>query len=182
MTRQKLNEEYFDWICQIVGGPPHSDNISFCKLLWFLHNTDFNYSIGMDSNREADGIDLRYRFGYEYSYERPVIATLLDDRVCSILEMMVALALRCEEHIMGDQNIENRTSQWFWNMIKSLGLDSMNDTEFDENYTEKVISRFLNRNYKPNGEGGLFTVKHSRYDLRTVEIWYQMCLYLDEIT
>ena len=95
--------------------------------------------------------------------------------------MMIALAIRCEEHIMDDPDIGNRTGQWFWNMIVNLGLGSMTDAKFDENYTNMVIERFLNREYERNGDGGLFTVKHSRRDLRTVEIWYQMCWYLDEI-
>jgi hypothetical protein len=135
----------------------------------------------MDGNRAEDGIDLRYRFGYEQGYDSPMIATLLDDRPCSVLEMLIALAIRCEEHIMNDPDIGNRTGQWFWNMIINLGLGFMDDTKFDENYVKDVISRFLYRKYKRNGEGGLFTVEHCKNDLRTVEIWYQMCWYLDEV-
>jgi hypothetical protein len=135
----------------------------------------------MDGNRAEDGIDLRYRFGYEQGYDSPMIATLLDDRPCSVLEMLIALAIRCEEHIMDDPDIGNRTGQWFWNMIINLGLGFMDDTKFDENYVKDVISRFLYRKYKRNGEGGLFTVEHCKNDLRTVEIWYQMCWYLDEV-
>ena len=57
----------------------------------------------------------------------------------------------------------------------------MTDAKFDEDYANEVIGRFLNRQYERNGEGGLFTVEHCNRDLRTVEIWYQMCWYLDEI-
>jgi len=135
----------------------------------------------MDGNREADGIDLRYRFGYENSYEDPMIAANLDDRPCSVLEMLIALSIRCEEHIMDDPDIGDRTGEWFWNMIENLALGSMSDSKFDRDYVNNAISRFLNREYKRNGEGGLFTIKHCKYDLRTVEIWYQMCWYLDDI-
>lgn len=181
MTKNELNSEYFDWMCQLVLDRRYSKSLSYRKLLSFLHSVDFNYTIAMDENREEDGIDLRYRFGYDNSYKQSMISTYLDNYPCSVLEMMIALAIRCEEHIMDDPDIGDRTGQWFWNMVVNLGLGSMTDAKFDEGYANKVVERFLNREYERNGEGGLFTVKHSRRDLRTVEIWYQMCWYLDEI-
>ena len=181
MTRSELNSEYFDWMCQLVCNRRYTRGLSYQKLLRFLHNVDFNYTIEMDGNREEDGIDLRYRFGYENSYENAMISSYLDNSPCSILEMMIALAIRCEEHIMDDPDIGNRTGQWFWGMIENLGLRKMTDARFDEDYADEIIQRFLDRRYKRNGEGGLFTVEHCRRDLRTVEIWYQMCWYLDEI-
>ena len=147
-----------------------------------LSKTDFYYTIPMDGNREADGIDLRYRFGYENSYDESMIAAYLDDRPCSVLEMMIALAIRCEENIMDDPDIGDRTGQWFWSMIENLGLSDMDDAEYDELYVHRIVKRFLDRGYKKNGEGGLFTIHHSAgRDLRNVEIWYQMCWYLDEL-
>lgn len=185
MTKDELNDQYFTWMCQLVMKqhhlPKYSRNHSYYKLLHFLHSTAFNYTIPMDGNREADGIDLRYRFGYENNIRDSVIARYLDDRECSVLEMMIALAIRCEENIMDDPDIGDRTSQWFWNMIINLGLGEMNDVKYDEEYAQDVIERFLDRDYGRNGEGGLFTVKHSGRDLRNVEIWYQMCWYLDEL-
>lgn len=179
MTKDELNNAYFEWMYQLVCDERDSE-MSYRKLLYLLHDTDFNYTIPMDGNRAEDGTDLRYRFGYENAYDGPIIAAYLDDRPCSVLEMMVALAIRCEEHIMCDPDIGDRTGQWFWNMIDNLGLGDMDDEGFDKNYAERVIQKFLNREYKRNGEGGLFTVKHYRKDLRSVEIWYQMCWYLDE--
>lgn len=181
MTRNELNNEYFEWMYQLVCNEQYSRRLSYRKLLSHLHNIEFIYIIGMDGNRAEDGIDLRYRFGYEQRYKSPMIATLLDDRSCSVLEMLIALAMRCEEHIMDDPDVGNQTGQWFWNMIVNLGLGSMNDGKFDEKYVDDVISRFLNRQYKRNGEGGLFTVEHCKNDLRSAEIWYQMCWYLDGV-
>jgi hypothetical protein len=65
-------------------------------------------------------------------------------------------------------------------MVENMGLASMNDTRFDRDYVDGVILKFLNREYQPNGNGGLFTVD-CLSDLRTVEIWYQMCWYLDTV-
>lgn len=181
MTKDELNNEYFDWMYQLVCNERYSRNLSYRKLLCYLHSKEFIYTIGMDGNRADDGTDLRYRFGYEHGYEGPMIATDLDDRSCSILEMMIALSIRCEESIMDDPDIGNRTGQWFWNMIVNLGLGTMTDIKFDKDFVDDIITKFLNRDYERNGEGGLFSVKHCRRDLRSVEIWYQMCWYLDEI-
>lgn len=181
MTKNELNNRYFNWMCQLVSVRRYSKGRSYRKLLQFLHRVDFYYIIPMDSNREADGIDLRYRFGYENSYEESMIASFLDDRPCSVLEMMIALAIRCEENIMDDPDIGDRAGQWFWSMIVNLGLEDMDDVKYNESYIDRAINRFLNREYKRNGEGGLFTVRHSGRDLRNVEIWYQMCWYLDEL-
>ncbi len=180
MTKNNLKNEYFNWIYDFVFDKRYSQKLSYNRLLQKLYSMDFTYGIPMDGNRAEDGVDLRYRFGEEKEYDDAVIAAYLDDFPCSVLEMMVALAIRCEEHIMDDPEIGNRTGQWFWNMIVNLGLGIMNDSNFDEEFVDEVINKFLNRKYEKNGRGGLFTVKNHRRDLRQAEIWYQMCWYLDE--
>lgn len=178
MTRERLNDEYFDWMYGLVCG---DQRLSYRRLLRYLHERVFTYTIPMDGNREADGINLRYRFAYEFDYDRPMIATYLDDKPCSILEMMVALAVRCEEHIMSDPEFGDRTGRWFFTMIDNLGIGYMDDTRFDARYADVVIDIWLNHDYEPDGKGGLFTVEEPIRDLRTVDIWYQMCWYLNTI-
>jgi hypothetical protein len=138
--------------------------------------------IPKDGNRADDGINMRRRFalyrGGDDSYDA-IISEL--DGPCSVLEMMVALAVRCEETIMDDPSKGDRTQQWFWGMITSLGLGSMTDDRFDEFYIDEAIEIFLNREYAPDGRGGLFTIRHCDVDLRRVEIWYQLCKYLDTL-
>lgn len=178
--RYRIREEYFDWLYELVCKQRYSNRISYKKLLTHLHNTVFRYSILKDQNRAEDGICLRYRFTDEYYSIKDAEKYLKGP--CSVLEMMVALAVRCEENIMDDPNIGDRTGQWFWEMIGNLGLGSMNDTRFDIVYVDEVISKFLDRKYSPDGRGGLFTIKNCDCDLRKVEIWYQLCWYLDSIT
>ena len=172
---ERINERYFDWIRDIVHGG------GYTLLLTYLHNTTFTYTIAMDANRESDGIDLRYKFGREYGLSDVIIANCLDNSPCSVLEMMAALAMRCEDELMGDPDIGDRTSVWFMNMLSSLGLDDMTDFVFDERIVEKRINIFLDREYASNGCGGLFTIRHPRRDLRSVEIWYQAMWYFDEL-
>lgn len=178
MTKRELNEEYFNWMYQLVFA--NEKRRSYRKLLKYLNSVEFTYILDFDSNRAEDGMDLRYRFGYEHDYNGPMIAAYLDDRPCSVLEMMVALANRCEEQIMDDPHAGCRRGQWFFSMLASLGLSGMNDENFVRSDAEKIVSRFLSRQYARNGEGGLFTVD-SRHDMRSVEIWYQLNWYLDSI-
>lgn len=180
MTRDTTINKYFEWLFGLVCGKRFSKHISYEKLLMRLHDTNFTYSIPMDENRAEDGVDLRYRFGDEEDCIEEVELYLTGP--CSVLEMMIALAVRCEEHIMDDSDFGNRTSQWFWGMITNLGLGSMTDDRFDRDFVDETIDIFLNREYEPNGEGGLFTIKDCRYDLRTIDIWYQLNWYLNSIT
>lgn len=179
--RDEVTGAYFDWMCQLVcSDQGYLRSKSYSKLLHFLHSIDFDYTIPMDGNRAEDGICLRYRFGNEHSYESSLIASYLDTRPCSVLEMMVALALRCEEQIMWDPDVGNRTHKWFWSMIENLRLNTEDDRDFDEKYAHHAIMKFMNRDYKRNGEGGLFTVENPSQDMRSVDIWYQMSWYLNE--
>ena len=82
---------------------------------------------------------------------------------------------------MDDPLIGNRTGQWFWGMITNLGLGSMVDSRFDEEKVKYIVDQFLNRDYSPNGKGGLFTVRNCDCDMRKIEIWTQMLYYLDSI-
>ena len=170
MTHDAVLNDYFDWLSDMVCGTKFPKDISYRKLLMHLHNTEFKYSIPKDGNRADDGVNLRYRFT-GHLWPGP----------CSVLEMMVALTLRFENDIMDDPKIGNRTCQWFWKMIKSLGLNEMTDDRYDRKYIDYVLDRFLERDYEPNGEGGLFTIKNCDFDLRNVEIWHQLCWYLDSI-
>lgn len=69
MTELELNNEYFEWMCQLVCDERYNRRLSYQKLLRHLHSIDFQYTLPMDGNRAEDGIDLRYRFGYEKEYE-----------------------------------------------------------------------------------------------------------------
>ena len=172
----RVKNDYFEWIYRMVvktDGPP---SISYRKLLMALHNTPFVYSIPMDENRASDGIDMRYRFTFEDDVDRYL------NGPCSVLEMMVALAIRCEENIMDDPKKGDRTSHWFWTMVINMGLGAMTDLRFDKDYVTETVTRFLNRQYDYYGKGGLFTVKNPDRDMCKVEIWWQLCWYLNEIS
>ena len=180
MSRLGVQSDYFDWMCDLVCKDRFADNNSYRKLLSYLHNIEFRYRIQNDSDRACDGVHLRHRYAlycdeYDYNY----IQECLSGEPCTVLEMMVALAIRCEETIMDDPSFGDRTGQWFWRMIVNLGLGSMTDNRFDRAYVTEVLVDFLNREYEPSGRGGLFTVRNCDRDFRMMPIWNQMMLYLD---
>lgn len=178
--RDRIVNEYFEWMFELVSDKDYIGKSSYRKLLMYLHSTAFRHLsfVPNDNNRAEDGKNLRDRFAYEQGYVN-VFEYL--DGPCSVLEMMIALAIKCEEHIMNDPDIGNRTAKWFWDMIRSMGLYSMNDKAYSKAYTTKIVSDFLNREYRYDGKGGLFTITDCPYDMRDVEIWYQMCWYLNTI-
>ena len=178
MTRNDIHDEYFEWLFSLVAENRPSSQISFRKLLMRLHYTEFTYTIPKDQNRAEDGMSLRYRFACAHPYIED--AELYLDGPCSMLEMMVALAFRCEE-IMDNPEVGDRTGQWFWGMVTSLGLGGMTDRQFDREVVDDILRYFMRREYDRNGRGGLFTIRRCTRDLRDVEIWIQLCWYLDSI-
>ena len=170
-----IKERYFDWIYGIVIGKRRG---SYRRLLRLLHAMDFYYSVPMDGNRFEDGVSLRYRFGREHDIPDSETAFELDDCPCSVLEMMAALCIRCEECIMDDPSVGDRTAVWFFTMLGSLGLDKMTDSRFHARKAYAAVWCMLDRAYQSDGTGGLFTIPNTEHDMRTAEIWYQMMWYL----
>ena len=178
MSRVSVNNDYFDWMYDLVCKGRYAKNNSYRELLLYLHDVEFTYLIRGDSDRALDGVSLRHRFAlldrdhYDYITDRL-------DGPCSVLEMLIALAIRCEETIMTDPAIGDRTGQWFWKMIVNLGLGGMIDSRFDRRYVGDMVDKFLDRKYDSDGRGGLFVVRKCNYDLRNIDIWTQMMWYLD---
>lgn len=183
MTRDDILNQYFEWLFNIVCGLRFAESISFRKLIVHLHNTEFRYSIPNDASRAHGGENLRHRFAASQMPDIPEYEILdILGGPCSVFEMMVALAIYTEEHLMTNPQIGDRTGQWFWNMVVNLGLGDQMDNRFNKRYVEDTLQRFLDRKYEPNGKGGLFTIRNCGHDLRKVDIFRQLCWYLGTIT
>lgn len=120
-----------------------------------------------------DGLDLRAEYldwnGDDETLNGP----------CSVLEMMVALARKCEQTLMYDPSKGDRTELWFWIMIDNLGLTCMDEYDYDEDYCDYILERFLNREYESDGYNGPFFVHGFDKDMREMELWYQLNFYLE---
>lgn len=181
MNMRILNE-YFEYLYQIVCGDEEIATVTWRQLLWHLLNTPFRISyIVRDEDRAINARLLRDTFSDDYKYDPSTVANALDGLEVSVLEVMVDLSLRIEKNIMASMEFGDRTSYWFWCMIDSLGLNGMIDGEYDPEFVDIVLERFMDREYEPNGKGSLFYIPTATKDLRNVEIWYQACEYLNAL-
>lgn len=173
---KNIKNEYFNWLLDILG----NKSSDYTNLLKELFTTEFVWTIELDSNRASDGICLRENFADAKRYSVDKVNEAIDFP-CSVLEMMIALAVRCETHITIDNKIGNQSYKWFWRMINNLRLSSMTDANYKQSYTKNRLDIFLHREYEKNGVGGLFTISDDSVDMRKIEIWYQLQRYLNEL-
>lgn len=171
-----MNEyPYFQWLCDIVR---MSDSN---MLLEYLYNTPYIPYFKMDENRAGDGEELRTSYILNVQPEnKDAFLRDMKYKQCNMLEMLIGLATRME-NTAEDPAYGNRTKQWFWDMVVTMGLGEMVDSEFDPLWVSAVIERFLENKYTPSGKGGLFYVKENKRDMRKLDIWMQANIYLNHV-
>lgn len=162
---------YFDWLVDLIYADDYTRNC-YQKVLSLLYSRPFIWSIDNDENRANDGLILRD------TYVNDTHNPITKFGPCSVLEMMIGLACRCEDYIMHDPDEGDRTYMWFWEMMDNLGLTDQDDYCFDEDISNKIIDRFLCRKYLKSGKGGPFFVAHCKEDMTKIELWYQLNLYI----
>ncbi len=183
MSMEKtVKEEYFTWLYNQID----QRKGSYRKLCTILHSKSFRWTVSNDDNRCRDGLDLRPAFieanGLDETHTE-VKYFLKGD--CTIFEMLVGLAQRIDYQTIDLESPAAKTAKWFWKLIENLRLDSFRDSnQFDkasDEAIEFVIDRMLDRTYDYYGNGSLFPMKRRPpKDMRTMEIWYQLMLWLDE--
>lgn len=199
-----MNKKYYVWLISFVaGGRKYDITREYVKLTKKLNSIPFRYTVSGDANRVADALSLRNRYlngGFEHNFNYKSVGLgsrylddendALDDKfpeTPSVLEVMIALAVRLEETIMDDPEFGDRTGEWFDYMLKSLGLSIFKYSVWGSNTEQaidKIVNTFLDREYDRKGYGGLFYIPDipPKIDLSKVEIWYQALWYLDSIT
>lgn len=169
-----LDEQYLSWIYEKVASVKlTSRSRTYWSLFRFLYTREFVWLVPNDDNRVEDGRELRYEFlddaGITHVDKRWM------DLGCSVLEMIFAVS-----RIAAFED-DRDPKQWFWEIIKNLGLERQTDIRFNESYTGDVVETLIWRNYEPSGRGGMFPLQGRGYpDQREVEIWYQLSAYLLE--
>ena len=168
--------DYYQWLLEHVDAykEPY---YNYSLLLHELHSIEYKWGLENDENRATDGVDLRKL----YMDENNIPDLFYKEGInCSVLEMLVGLAIRCDNEIMYDGG-PSRAGKLFWIMIENLDLDRCSDDQFNSKYVHQQIDRWLSRDFKRNGRGSPFplNVRNCR-DQRKVTIWKQMCGYLSE--
>ena len=172
-TADELEQRYYEWLVtqHIIGWE------SYSILLRALYETPFRVLMLMDENRVGDGLGLRSRFSYYNGLNNDERALLRNCRPCSVLEIMISLALRFEEEYMTQYACDDPIGAWFWPMINSLGFANYDDCHFDRFGYSNIIENFLNRTYSPDGRGSMFYIPGTTTDMRQIEIWQQMMMF-----
>ena len=167
---------YLDWLVYIVT-PDYHQRDHFSKLLLALYSTEFYWVIKRDKNRAVDGLDLRDQ------YERETGLYCDAYGPCTVLEMLIALAIRCENELMYmyDPDAGDQTDRWFWMMLDNLELTDFSDySGFDEEKIDDILARFMDRNYGPNLRFCPFPVSFYVPEFEKMELAYQMNYYVKE--
>lgn len=174
VVEEPLDELYFQWLYRQVGAAGSQRSRTHWKLLRQMYTKEFVWTVPNDDNRVTEGVDLRWEF-VNYSQLEKVDASWMN-MGCSVLEMMIALSRRLAFLAEGEPRA------WFWLLMKNLELDEFTDSNYDgfiSDINEK-LDVLIWRRYHADGRGGLFPLKQAEVDQRSVEIWYQVALYLYE--
>lgn len=160
------NKRYLRWLAKKVD-IDMSQNVdtSYVLLMTAMLDKEFYSVVDMDANRIDDGLGLREEY---FGAEMP-------DDLCSVLEVFVSLALRCESDILGGTASAGNI---FWDMLDNTGLDKFTDLQFDTDEVDYILDKILDREYGRNGEGGPFYAGNDfDVDMSKEELWWQMNIY-----
>lgn len=177
-----LEESYLKWLYGQVADPEMKDPArNYWLLLGQLHSTPFVHIIQNDRNRVMDGLALREEFiqtGQVYYMPSDWM-----DFKCSVLELVFAMSRRLA---FSDLN-GGSSHYWFWKILDNLGFMGYTDAALDgydstdlRNDIDITLRDVMFRVYSPSGRGGFFPLKHTQWDQREVELWYQMAEYVLE--
>ena len=171
MARDGIAISYFAWLCKRV-----SVEDKYTRMCMRLHQTPFVLMNEKDRNRISDGLYLRTVFENETGFK---VDGSMADGLCTVLELLVALAIRCENDIMGDPDKEDQTDRWFRIMIYNLGLDQFENERYDGSKIDDILLKWMSLKYSSRGIGSPFPLAvGKKTDQRKVEIWYQLQGYL----
>jgi hypothetical protein len=164
---------YRDWLIQKVNTVE-----DYTYLLRELFNIEFYSFIKYDEDRGMDGLVFREDWANEVGYQGS-----LDFGAANVLEVLLGIANRIEFQLFWTHYID----EWddvriFWDMIDNLGLIDMYGTlsryTFDE--INENVTHFMNKEYFRHKKGNIFVLQDDPRDLRKLNIWTQMGLYVRE--
>lgn len=176
MFTATLDQRYLNWLYdQVANVKARARSRTHRSLFEQLSETIFVALVAHDENRIADAKDLRYEYLSENEDEQGDPAWTRSP--CSMLEVLIVLSRQLAFEM------DDSVQPWFWHLLEVLDLERFNDRMYDESSREEIantLERVIWRNYKPNGEGGLFPLRNPIEDQRDVELWYQLNAYLLE--
>ena len=138
MNDEMLLKMYFDWLTELIECDDRTN--LYETLLHYLFDTNFVWleSIPLDENRAEDGLELR-KFYAKLLGENggPRLLELLQNKPCSMLEMLVAFADKLT------QLVSLEKYEFFWMFIENLGLAWATEYDFDINIVGEIVNDFM---------------------------------------
>ena len=170
--------QYNQWLLEKIHGYDvrYADYSRLLDKLFYIPYRYKSYETGTDKDRYRDGMALRQN----YSETTGDFYISGWNKECSVLEMLIALAIKIDWGLMGIPN-EDKAYWWFWLMLRNLGLQRMDNDRFDEFYISQTIEGWLDRDISYNGKGGIFPLRFADTDQRYESTWKQMNNYIQEM-
>ena len=174
MTRNA--EKYFNYLVEEVELDGKSEHYSMLLEKLFKSPFEASERFELDIDRVKNALDMR-EFWASKHVSRAFRHEFLDSfgEGISVLEFMVSLSKSMSDTLYFDEKLED----FFWPMIENLGLDCMNDDEFDEAIVDDILTNLWLRKYKRDGSGGgLFYVPNAKFDMRKIDFMLQANLWI----
>lgn len=153
--------ETFYYFIDRLDGYGYEDML---KVLW---NTPFEVKVGRDVNLLNEANDFRYNHG------------LRNDNPGNCLEILYQLSYKMDS-LLYDGDHGPRYVEWFWLMIKNMGLIIFDNENFNYKEVKRKVDIFSQRKYKPDGKGGPFPLQRPISNMKKVDYWYQLNYYVNE--
>lgn len=138
MDENTLIKLYYDWLIEQID---LDDKVLLYEhLLERLFETDFIWleSIPLDENRMTDGLNLRKNYAKMLSgNDGNLLLNLLENKQCSLLEMLIAFAERLTEILTLER------AAFFWLFIDNLGLGWATEYDFDIDIVDGILKDFM---------------------------------------
>ncbi len=171
-----LIKDYILWLGDLVKLDDKKECGGYYCLIKALYRKEFYWTNDMDENRSDEGKALRDIFAEDCGLDE------VPDEIngaCSVLEMMIGLAKRWNGEVSLTED-EDRSDEYFWQMVTNLGLEGCTDDKFDPEMVREKLDILLDRDYPENGKGSLFPLERSKESQKDIELWYQLQNYLIE--
>lgn len=180
MDNGNTEKTYLQWILRSIFPADTllevsaSSNMSLPEKVAALHDIDYEVLVPFDDNRVGDAINLRYRYGVITATSDYIIGNTLDRWPPSILEVIAALSLKAGEQLVGYPYVSIGARWIFMEIVNNLGLPSA----VDKTDIRIIADSFNERLYSKDGYGGPFYIPDCETDMRDMELWKQLTVYL----
>ncbi len=170
-TEADLREPYLRWLEEQLGT---GGRRTYWDLTNLMFDMEFTWSVPMDDNRLVDARDLRTEFATGVGVP---ISHVQDLAPVSFLEILIVLSRKLTFVAGGS------APGWAYVLLGNLELRRMFDplTQRKAQRAQEIMQTVIQRKYMPDGTGGFFPLAWPDGDQTTIELWYQLNAYVEEL-